>query len=71
MELPNVLHPTVFVINGHRVQVVAYCTLTPSQARVAALQAAARARFPKKANPDKVFRLVTTIDSDTARLLGP
>jgi hypothetical protein len=71
MQLPNVVHPTVFVINGHRVQVVAYCTLSQTQARAAALHAAARTKLPKKANPKKVIQLLTTFDSDTAQLLGP
>lgn len=71
MQLPNVVHPTVFTVNGHKLQVVAYCVMTPSQAKAALVHALRTHKLPKKAHPDKVIRLVTLFDQDSVALLGP
>lgn len=71
MELPNVVHPTVFKINGHKVQVVAYCVMTETQARTAAIHLARSGKLPKKANPKVVLRLLTLWDQGTVAQLGP
>ncbi|MBX3605344.1 MAG: hypothetical protein KF788_08735 [Piscinibacter sp.] len=71
MELPNVVHPTVFTINGHKVQVVAYCVMTESQARAAAIHSARSGMLKKKPDPKKVLQLLTLWDRDTVGQLGP
>lgn len=37
MHLPDIVHPKIFTINGHRFQVVSYMQLTDAQARQIAL----------------------------------
>jgi len=71
MELPSVVHPRTFRINGHLVQVVAYCTLTEPQAMKAAVIAARSLKLPKKAHPSMVYRALTLYTEETRSLLGP
>ena len=70
MKLPNVVHPIVFTFKGHKLQVVAYCAMTDSQALKAALHAVRRHKLPKKPNPNAVIQLVTLYDRETIGLLG-
>ena len=71
MELPSVVHPKLVTINGHRVQVVAYCVMSDSQALAAAAHYFRTHRLPKKRDPSKVLRILTLFDRDSVGLLGP
>lgn len=70
MQLPNVVHPTIFTVNGHKLQVVAYCAMTDAQALKATLHAVRSHKLPKKPNPKAVIRLVTLFDQESLGLLG-
>lgn len=71
MELPNVVHPKIVTINGHKVQVVAYCVMTDSQAVAAAAHFFRTHKLPRKPDPKKVIRVLTLFDQDSLGLLGP
>ena len=71
MPIPDVVHPQVFAFNGHKVQVVAFCTLTESQAANAARMACRRHKFPKRVDNKKVHQLLTLIDHHNVNMLGP
>jgi hypothetical protein len=58
MELPNIVHPKIFKINGLRYQVVAYHVLTEQQARNAVLFFVATHKVKKSKNAkDKIFQI--------------
>ena len=71
MPLPNVVHPKLVNVNGHRLQVVAYVAMTDAQALKAALHFCRSHKLPKTANPKKVLRILTLFDGDSLALLGP
>ena len=73
MELPSVVHPKCFKMDGFIFQVVAYTSLTDDQAKKIARQdyANRRARKELKAKDrgKKVFTAVTLFDEDSIGLL--
>lgn len=71
MPIPHVVHPQVFAFNGHKVQVVAFCPLTESQATNAARMACRRHKFPKRVDNKKVYQLLTLFDRHNVNMLGP
>lgn len=70
MQLPNVVHPKKVRVNGHVIEVVAYCAMTDSQAVKAALHFCRTHKMPKP-NPAKVLRALTQFDQASIALLGP
>ena len=70
MQLPNVDHPTTFVVRGHKVKVVAFCALSANQAANAARLYCRTHKLPKKVDDSKVYKLVTLYDHHNVGMLG-
>jgi len=70
MELPKVVHPKTFIVNGLKYQVVAYCSMTDEQAlKVLIYWLKTHIHKPKKFAANKVFQVVTTFDKDSLAIL--
>jgi hypothetical protein len=67
-QIPNVVHPKRFRINGMFFTVIAFISLTDSQAAKIAQQFYAMHKF-KKSDQGKEFRVVTLYDEDSVALL--
>jgi hypothetical protein len=70
MQVPNVEHPTTFVVRGHKVKVVAFCTLSNSHAANAARLYCRTLKLPKKVDDSKVYKLLTLYDQHNVGVLG-
>lgn len=68
MQLPSVVHPKKFSINGMLFEVVAYTALTDDQAAKAAMFFFKSRKFLKK-DQGKVFRVLTQFDENSKGLL--
>jgi uncharacterized membrane protein len=68
--MPNVVHPKTVSVNGHKIQVVAYCVMTDSQALQAAVVYCRTHKMPKP-SPKKVLRILTLFDRESVGQLGP
>lgn len=68
MEIPSVVHPKRFTINGMVFEVVSYSALTDEQAQKAAMLFFRSHKFKKK-DQGKLFRVVTTFDRNSSNLL--
>lgn len=69
MEMPSIIHPSKFKINGYKFQVVSYANLTKLQAaRIA--QNFYHTQKLKKNDKEKTFTVITTFDEKSINLLG-
>jgi hypothetical protein len=68
MQLPSVVHPKRFSINGIILEVVSYTNLTDAQAMKAAQLFYSQHKFKKK-DQGKLFRALTLFDKDSLGLL--
>lgn len=68
MQLPSVLHPKRFSINGMLFEIVSHSELTDEQAAKAAMLFFRRHKFKKK-DQGKLFRVVTAFDRETSGYL--
>ncbi len=68
MELPSVIHPTKFAINGMYFQVISFSKLTDSQASKVAMHFYRMRKF-KKSHKGKIFKVITTIDENSSGML--
>lgn len=68
MQMPSVVHPKKFSINGMFFEIVSFSTLTDEQAGKAAMFFFSNHKFKKK-DQGKVFRVVTLFDENSANLL--
>ena len=69
MELPNIVHPTTFNINGYSIQVVTYMPITDAQARALATHCFRSRKWTKK-DLKKSFRFVWAGDQAALAMLG-
>lgn len=67
MEIPNVVHPKTFNINGIFFQVVSYTSLSDEQAEKMAMYFYRKHKFKKK-DKGKIIKIITTADSQSANL---
>jgi hypothetical protein len=68
MKLPSVTHPKRFKIDGIEFEVVSYSSLTDEQASKVAMHFFRTHTFKRK-DQGKVFRVETTFDQSTIKLL--
>lgn len=68
MQLPSVVHPKKFAVQGMLFEVVAYSTLTDEQAAKAAMFFFRSRKFLKK-DQGKLFRVLTQFDENSTGLL--
>ena len=68
MDLPNIVHPTIFTVNGFRIQIVSYCVLTDEQARKTAIQFVNKVK-PKASLKKSVLQVRVNLDKDSVELL--
>lgn len=68
--MPNVVHPKRVRVNGHVLEVVAYCSMTDSQALRTAAHFVSTHKLPKP-NPKEVIRAITLFDHESIGMLGP
>ena len=69
MKLPGIVHPTVFTINGYKIQVAAYITLTDAQAAKIAMHCYRSRKWLKK-DLKKLHTQLWAGDQDSLGLLG-
>ena len=68
MQLPDIIHPKKFLINGYTIQVVAYMALTDTQAAKIAMHSFRSRKWLKK-DLKKVHRQMWAGDQDSLALL--
>lgn len=68
MEMPSVIHPKRFHINGIFFEVISYSPLTDDQAAKVAMSFFRSKKFKKK-DKGKVFKVITQFDSESSNLL--
>ena len=69
MQLPNIIHPKKFVINGYTFQVASYITLTDSQAAKIAMHGYRSRKWLKK-DLKKVHTQLWIGDQESLAMLG-
>ena len=69
MEIPSIVHPTTFQINGFTYRVISHCVLTDQQAGNIARRTY-QMKKPKKKDQNKVFDVYTEVDSQSANMFG-
>jgi len=68
MEMPSVVHPKRFAINGMYFEVVSYSPLSDDQAAKIAMMFFRGRKF-KKSDKGKLFQVITQFDAQSAGLL--
>jgi hypothetical protein len=68
MNLPNIVHPKIVIINGFRLEIVAYCSLTDDQAMKVAVHFVRNNKL-KKSQQKGVLRVLTQWDESSVGLL--
>lgn len=65
MEMPSVIHPKRFLINGMYFEVVSYSSLNDEQAANVAMMFFHGRKF-KKSDKGKLFQVITQFDAQSA-----
>lgn len=68
VQLPNIVHPKIFTVNGFRIQVVAYCSLTDDQALKAAMVFVRDTKL-KQSQKKSVIQALMNLDKGSAGLI--